>query len=527
MPNISFQNVKKVFPDGTYALDGVSFEIRQGEFVCIMGESGGGKTTLLKLISGIETATCGEIYFDNKISNLLKTQERDVAFVFQEYTIYPHMTVFENIVFSLQKEKISYEEKCEKAYEIIKKMGLELIQGEVPKHLSFGQCQKVALARALVRKPKIILFDEPLSNIDATSKEEFKKLILEAKRILPESTFIYVTHNGDDALKLADKIMVIDKGKIIQFDSKRIVFEYPSTKLVLDYLVDMKEEYVGKIENNKFISPEFSKELNAFELKTLNEDTSNITCCHTSRHDYYFNQLGELLFGIKDKYLIDVKYQDDELLMLDKHVKLESIKRAIINYDFKKVILYRNSFEFEEKEESIEFDGIVDFVSKDYLVVKINELIVAFENQTNLKINDPIKLYYPIKKLRGLDTDGNFNISSYYLSDNICICEIENKEKGIVKLGKVKFKVNIDPKYKRQVEIKIPLDGFVLNKKGKFRCDIIHNEEDLGNKTLIHFATNNINEYLSLTVNENIKGYKKELLKYDINLDKIVVVNGR
>jgi multiple sugar transport system ATP-binding protein len=234
MPNISFRNIKKVYPNGTYSLNGVSFDINKGDFVCVIGESGGGKTTLLRLIAGLETATCGEIFFNDEISNYLEVAKRDVAFVFQEYALYPNKTVFENIISSLSKSKMSYEEKFTKTIDIIEQMGLEIISGEVPKHLSFGQCQKVALARALVRKPKIMLFDEPLSNIDNEAKEEYKLLILEAKRILPNSTFVYVTHNINDALQLSNKIMVIDQGDILQYDNTNVIYNYPLNKKICD-----------------------------------------------------------------------------------------------------------------------------------------------------------------------------------------------------------------------------------------------------------------------------------------------------
>lgn len=528
MPNISFQNVKKVYPNGTYALDGVSFEINQGDFIAIMGESGGGKTTLLKLIAGIEHATSGEIYFDNEISNLLKVQKRDVAFVFQEYTIYPHMTVFENIVFSLQKEKIPYEDKCQLAFDIIKQMKLELIQSEVPKHLSFGQCQKVALARALIRKPKIILFDEPLSNIDASAKEEFKKLILEAKKILPDSTFIYVTHKVDDAMKLANKIMIINEGKLIQYDTKRIIYEYPCNKNVLEYLLDSKEEYIGKFDGNKFISQEYQKELKDFDLNLLDKKDvhENVTCVHTSRWDYFFNENGDSIFNFKNEYYVDANYQNNKLILLDKEIDVSSIVQAIVNYDFNKIILYRNSFTFNEIEDVIEFDATVSYINSDYLIIKINDLYIPFINDNHYELNEQIKLYYPINKIKGIDNKGNVNIASYFISDNICDCEIINKNKGLVKLGKIKFTCHIDEKYRRRVKVKIPLDAFILDKKGKFKCDILHNEENLINQTLLHFSTNKVNEYLSMIVNQPFRGYKNEKIKYNIDLNKIIVVGG-
>jgi ABC-type sugar transport system ATPase subunit len=300
VPKISFRNVKKVYPSGTYALNNINFDIEQGDFVSIIGESGGGKTTLLKLISGLEKATSGEIYFDDEISNFIKVAQRDVAFVFQDYTIYPNMTVFENILMALNKHKISYEAKCEIAWDIIKKMNLEMIHGEVPNSLSFGQCQKVALAKTLVRKPKIVLFDEPLSNIDASAKQEYKKLILNAKEVLPDSTFIYVTHSINDALQLSNKIMVIHNGEILQFDEKQMVFEFPNSTLVADYILEGNQKYRGQIINGFFISDKKEIKLDEFQLSSLHQQNlDNVICYSLGNINVFFDETGQSLTCFK------------------------------------------------------------------------------------------------------------------------------------------------------------------------------------------------------------------------------------
>lgn len=527
MPNITFENVKKVYPNGTYALDGVSFTINEGDFVCLVGASGGGKTTLLKLISGLDIATCGEIYLDGEISNYLKVVKRNVAFVFQEYTIYPNMTVFENIVFALKKEKYSYDEKCLLANEIIKKMKMELISGELPKHLSFGQCQKVALAKALVRKPEIILFDEPLSNIDASAKNEYKNLILSAKKILPNSTFIYVTHKIDDAMKLANKIMVLDKGKILQYDQKQIVFEYPNCQTVADYMIEEKQVYLGKIEDNIFKSIDKQLALTDFQVATLNGlNMSNVTCYHTTNINYYFDSNHNSITGMKKNYIIDAYYIDNILSILGKSIDISKLEKALISQDIKKIVFSKENFSFKEIEDAIDFNGVVNYANNDYITVKIKDLILPFENVNHLKENDNITLYYPLFKLKALDSNNNFIISSYEISENILTCKVLNQKKGIIKVGKTKVFSEQFKKYSKEVIIQVELDAFDFNLKGKFTCDVLFNEERLSRKCLLHFETKGVSEYLSALVKSSFKGFKKKIIKYDIDFTKIKIIDG-
>ena len=203
-----------------------------GDFVNVMGESGCGKTTLLKCLCGVERLTSGELYYDDEVLNNVDVQQRNVAFVSQEFSLFPNMTVFENVLFALKKQRGSYDEKCAAVWDILHKTGLEDIQNAFPKELSYGQRQKTAIARALVKHPKIVLFDEPLSNMDVASKAVYKSLILQVKNAFPDSVYLYVTHNGADAMALGNKTLVMSRGRVLQFGETEEVFSSPCTQEV-------------------------------------------------------------------------------------------------------------------------------------------------------------------------------------------------------------------------------------------------------------------------------------------------------
>ena len=524
MPKITFRNVKKVYPSGSYALDGVNFEIEQGDFICIIGESGGGKTTLLKLISGLDKATSGEIFFDDEISNYMKVAQRNVAFVFQEYTIYPNMTVFENIVLSLKSHKISYEEKRELAWDIIQKMGLEVISGEVPKVLSFGQCQKVALAKALVRKPKIILFDEPLSNIDAYAKTEYKKLIMEAKNILPDCTFVYVTHNIGDAMQLSNKIMIIDNGKIIQFDKKQVVYQYPNTKLVADYMLEGKKEEKGVIVDGVFKSQNNSYSLSNFQKFLIgNKQIDNVICYSIGNINVFFDESGDVIGGLNTSYKTDMIVSNRSFTLLGNSFNLDLIEKGLLKIENLKAVLKQEHFSLNKNGESLEFEGQISYQNADFLIIKIKDLLIPILNNSNYEVGDKVIVYYPVDELKAIDENNNQVIASYEISNNELDVKIVNSKKGIFKLNGKKFQSNKLIGKTGVIKIKIPLNAFVFDKKGVFICNSLYNEEFLGDVTLLYFSAKGVSDYLSATVKESFKGYNKNKIKFNIDFNKIEV----
>lgn len=250
MAKVILKNIIKDF-DKTRIINDISLEIKDKEFHVLVGPSGCGKSTILRLIAGLENLTDGEIYIDNNLVNNEEPKNRDIAFVFQSYALYPHMTVFENIAFPLKMRKMTKNDIEKKVIEAAKILDIEHLLKRKPKQLSGGQRQRVALGRAIVRKPKVFLLDEPLSNLDAKLRVEMRASIKKLHKEL-DTTFIYVTHDQIEALTMGDKISVINKGEIMQTDSPNDIFYNPKNKFTAGFIGSYPMNFVDvKIENNR------------------------------------------------------------------------------------------------------------------------------------------------------------------------------------------------------------------------------------------------------------------------------------
>jgi len=234
MVNVRIENVVKRFGEVT-ALRGVSLEIKHGELFTLLGPSGCGKTTLLRIISGLEYPDEGKVYFDDQDVTNLKTYERGAVLVFQNYALWPHMTVFENIAYGLKIRKIPKEEIKRRVKEVLELVRLSGYEDRYPTQLSGGQQQRVALARALAVNPKILLLDEPLSNLDAKLRVEMRSEIKRIQREL-DITVIYVTHDQEEAMALSDRIAVMNIGVVEQVGTPIEVYQKPKTKFVADFM---------------------------------------------------------------------------------------------------------------------------------------------------------------------------------------------------------------------------------------------------------------------------------------------------
>ena len=234
MSNVILKNVKKIY-DKKVVIDGVDLEIKDKEFIVLVGASGCGKSTILRMIAGLEEITEGEILIgDKKINNILP-KDRDIAFVFQSYALYPHMTVRENIAFGLKMRKVDKKTIEEKVQQAAKILDLTEYLDRKPKQLSGGQRQRVALGRAIVRNPKVFLMDEPLSNLDAKLRVQMRSEIKKLHEQL-QTTFIYVTHDQTEALTMGDRIVVLDKGKIQQVDTPEEIYNNPQNTFVAGFI---------------------------------------------------------------------------------------------------------------------------------------------------------------------------------------------------------------------------------------------------------------------------------------------------
>ena len=247
-------------------MQNISFDVDDGEFCILLGPSGCGKSTILRLIAGLEAPSGGEIFIGNQRVDLLPPQKRDIAFVFQTYALYPHMTVFENLAFSLRLRGMPAREIADKVNDAARLLEIDSLLERRPQMLSGGQRQRVALGRALVRQPKIFLFDEPLSNLDAALRSSMRVELARLHRRLG-ATVLYVTHDQAEALTLGEKIIVLDRGEIQQIGAASDIYHRPANVMVA--------RFVGSPQMN-FFSGEVTDGGAALQSKNLRLDLAGL-----------------------------------------------------------------------------------------------------------------------------------------------------------------------------------------------------------------------------------------------------------
>ncbi len=234
MANVSLRDIYKSF-DKTEIIHGISCDIKDGQFVVILGPSGCGKSTVLRMIAGLEVITKGEIAIDGKVVNNLEPADRDIAMVFQNYALYPHMTVFKNMAYGLKIRRMPKQEIDKRVRNAAKILELTNFLDRKPRQLSSGQRQRVAMGRCIVREPKIFLFDEPLSDLDAKLRVQVR---LELRNLHENLgiTSVYVTHDQVEAMTLGDRLIIMDDGYVEQIGSPLEVYEQPATRFVAGFI---------------------------------------------------------------------------------------------------------------------------------------------------------------------------------------------------------------------------------------------------------------------------------------------------
>ncbi len=235
MASVRLERVKKIFENGHVAVHGLDLEIHDKELVVLVGPSGCGKSTTLRMIAGLEDATEGKVFIDGQVVNDVPPKDRDIAMVFQNYALYPHMTVYENMAFGLRLRRFLSKEIDERVREAATLLEIEMLLDRKPKALSGGQRQRVALGRAIVRKPKVFLFDEPLSNLDAKLRVQTRTEISKLHRRL-EATMIYVTHDQMEAMTLGNRIVVLKGGYLQQVDTPLGLYHHPRNVFVAGFI---------------------------------------------------------------------------------------------------------------------------------------------------------------------------------------------------------------------------------------------------------------------------------------------------
>ncbi len=240
MAGVKLRNLEKTFDNGLLAVHGINLDVKDGEFMVFVGPSGCAKSTTLRMIAGLERETSGEIYIGNKQVNELPPKDREIAMVFQNYALYPHLSVFENIAYGLRIAGKPDKEVKEKVEEAARMLDITDLLNRKPKEISGGQAQRVAIGRAIIRQPKVFLFDEPLSNLDAKLRVQMRvrisKLHQELKNQGKTATMIYVTHDQVEAMTMGDRICVMNFGKIMQVDTPINIYNKPANKFAAGFI---------------------------------------------------------------------------------------------------------------------------------------------------------------------------------------------------------------------------------------------------------------------------------------------------
>lgn len=308
MASVKLENVKKIYNGNLIAVQDITIDIADKEFVVLVGPSGCGKSTTLRMVAGLEEVSEGKIYIDGKVVNDVPPKDRDIAMVFQNYALYPHMTVYENMAFGLKFRKLPKKEIDQRVREAAAILGIEEFLDRKPKAISGGQRQRVAVGRAIVRKPKVFLFDEPLSNLDAKLRVQMRTEISKLHQQL-EATMIYVTHDQTEAMTMGDKIVVMKDGFIQQIDTPLNLYNYPKNKFVAGFIGSPAMNFMeGVIEKKGGLY--FQETNNGIRL-SLPKSAEKILKGYLGR---------QIIFGIRPEHIYLSKYSA--------HAKVKSKARA-------------------------------------------------------------------------------------------------------------------------------------------------------------------------------------------------------
>jgi ABC-type sugar transport system ATPase subunit len=252
MANVALKHLDKKYPNGFHAVRDLTLEIEDGEFIVLVGPSGCGKSTTLRMVAGLEEPTGGEVYIGDRLVNNVAPGMRDIAMVFQSYALYPHMSVYQNMAFGLKMRRTPRKDIEKRVREAAEILSIESLLDRRPRELSGGQRQRVALGRAIVREPKVFLFDEPLSNLDAKLRVQMRAEIARLHRRLA-TTIIYVTHDQVEAMTLGQRIVLMDQGVIQQIDTPMNIYRRPANRFVASFIGSPAMNFLpGKVQGGVF-----------------------------------------------------------------------------------------------------------------------------------------------------------------------------------------------------------------------------------------------------------------------------------
>lgn len=369
MASLSLKNICKKYPNGFEAVKDFNLEIEDKEFIIFVGPSGCGKSTTLRMVAGLEEISSGDLMIDGRRVNDVEPKDRDIAMVFQNYALYPHMTVFDNMAFGLKLRKVPKDEIAKKVNEAARILDLEKLLDRRPKALSGGQRQRVAMGRAIVRNPKVFLMDEPLSNLDAKLRVQMRAEIASLHHRLG-ATIIYVTHDQTEAMTLGTRIVVLKDGIIMQVDSPQKLYNEPNNLFVAGFIGSpqmnfLDAECVIKGDRASLKFGEFSMELPPAKAKKLIE----------GKYDGKTVVLG-------------IRPEDVD----DSEISLETHQGSIVNTQV-------TGYELLGSEVLL------------YYVINGNSMTAKVDARTTARLGDSIKLAFDVEKIHVFDKETELTIT--------------------------------------------------------------------------------------------------------------------
>ncbi len=303
MAGLTLKGIYKKYPGGVVAVSDVNLEIRDKEFIVLVGPSGCGKSTTLRMIAGLEEISEGELYIGDRLVNDIAPKDRDIAMVFQNYALYPHMTVFDNMAFGLKLRKVPKDEIERKVNEAAKILDLTHLLDRKPKAMSGGQRQRVALGRAIVRSPKVFLLDEPLSNLDAKLRAQMRTEISKIHKKLG-TTFIYVTHDQTEAMTMGDRIVCMKDGFVQQIDTPQNLYENPTNKFVAGFLGSPQMNFIDAVLKEEY--GQYIVEFGSEDTPRSNGVKYQIIVPESKANDDLAHYVGkEIILGIRPESIHD------------------------------------------------------------------------------------------------------------------------------------------------------------------------------------------------------------------------------
>ena len=446
MAGLKLNHIYKVYENGTKAVSDFNMEIKDKEFIVFVGPSGCGKSTTLRMIAGLEDITAGDLFIDDKLVNDLEPKDRKVTMVFQNYALYPHMTVYENMSYGLKIAKVNKAEIDRRVHEAAKILDIEEYLQKKPKEMSGGQRQRVALGRAIVRNPKVFLLDEPLSNLDAKLRATMRTEISKLHNRL-QTTFIYVTHDQTEAMTMGTRIVVMKKGLIQQIDTPKNLYTYPINKFVAGFIGTPQMNFFEG--NIKLIDGEFKL--------SFSNNTLIIPSTTVEKMDAKYFDGRKITIGIRSEDL----YYDDKLVENNPQLSIK-VKAQVIEELGAETLVNAN------------------------VIGTADNIIFKTKNTSTIVADQEVSIYVDPTKLHFFDLDTLLPRIPKYRHFNLKV------EDGAINLFDQKY---VLPPYFKNIlkenkiyEFKIPTEAIV---KGDSYRGIIEKCEQIDDKYLAHIKINN------------------------------------